>query len=367
MQVDAKTVELYAKSAPELLDAITGEGDDCIMKRDATTDLCVKYENRLCGIQKKYGAGFLSDACNNYPRMTRTLGNSNIVTGALSCPEIARLALFGTDAFAWKDGAGDRIPLSSINCLPEGMNEAQAFAIHSAFIDKALQENQSASRSLMHIYCVAESLEKIPASSWPDAVPFYLEQAENRLPPLEKQESDAFLLLQALCGLIAAAKKGQHKRLMQNVRMMETALHVTIQWDNLAIAHLPDSLYAAAALEAEWKISWQSQYEPVLRRYLAAQMSLSLFPFGGLGDTFTERMSIIAVRFATIRLALMSACKISSTLPTEEDCVRIIQTLSRFLDHLGGATLSLTIYKQAGWLERKRLRALVGDKTTEKM
>lgn len=363
MQVGEPTAALYAKQAPELLEFITGTGENCMMKRDAMTDYCVKFENGLCSIHKKYGTDFLGDACNFYPRMTRALGNTRIMTGALSCPEITRLALFAENSFSMQQSSSERFPSTLVDYLPETMDEAQALAIHQAFLTAALDTKHSAAHNLMRIFCVAESLEKIPVTSWPDAVPFYLEHAASRVPAPEHSQMDPFFTLQALCGLIAAAKKGQHERLMHNVHLMEKALHVTIQWDNLAIAHLPDSQHAASSLANEWNEKWSAQYDELLRRYLAAQISLALFPFSGLGDTLTNRLSIIGVRFATIRLTLMSACRVMPELPGMNECTTIIQTLSRFLDHLAGAEFSLNIYRETGWLKAARLRALIGDTT----
>jgi hypothetical protein len=41
--------------------------------------------------------------------------------------------------------------------------------------------------------------------------------------------------------------------------------------------------------------------------------------------------------------------------------VRIVQSLSRVLDHLADPELSLKIYEEPGWLREPRLRALMGD------
>lgn len=361
MQVDSRVIERCQREAPELLEAFTGAEDARLMKRDALTDYCIKFEKGLCGIQKQYGTDFLGDACHFYPRMTRTLGKTALMAGALSCPEITRLSLFADDAFMPETITIERAPHSLTDYLPESLTTEQAIAIHNAFLQAALDERTTAAHNMARLHCVATSLEKIPAASWPDAVPFYIEYAEGRLPAPVPAETDPFFLLQALSGLIAAAKKGQQERLMQNVRMIESALHVTIQWDSMAIAHLPDSLHAAQSLQQEWNDKWHSSFEPVLRRYLAAQLSLALFPFAGFADTLSNRMGIIGVRFATLRLALMSACRTLPTLPDEAIITRIVQSLSRFLDHLAGSELSLRIYNEAGWMNSGRLRALVGD------
>ena len=47
----------------------------------------------LCSIQKKYGEGYLSNTCNNFPRKNIDFKENKLVTLTMSCPEAARLCL----------------------------------------------------------------------------------------------------------------------------------------------------------------------------------------------------------------------------------------------------------------------------------
>src|SRR5579871_6894344 len=73
MQLDNATYERYRARSPELLEAVSGEEGQRIMRRDPKTDFCVKFDGGLCGIQKQHGENFLGDACYFYPRVTRRL------------------------------------------------------------------------------------------------------------------------------------------------------------------------------------------------------------------------------------------------------------------------------------------------------
>lgn len=331
------------------------------MRRDAGSDYCVKFSGGLCGIQQKYGEDFLGEACYFYPRITRSLGSRTVMTAALSCPEIARLALFDEDSLAFSDMEANRLPASLKDYLPEKLTPGQALHIHKLFLNKALESSVPAERTLMRIFTVAESLERISAHSWPDAVPFYFEHADSGLPRPESLETDPVFLLQALCGLIFAAKKVNNERLMQCIAEIEQALHVKIRMDTLAIIPMPDTMHCSMELARKWKEEFQAQFAPVLSRYLAMQLSMALFPFGGFGGSLTERTAIIGVRLATIKLALMSACAIQGKMPSQDVIIRIIQGISRFLDHLAEADFSVKIYQETGWLKKSRLRALLGD------
>jgi lysine-N-methylase len=362
MQVDIPTQQRYITQAPQLMDSLKAPGEHAIMKRDPKTDYCIKFEGGLCGIQREHGEAFLGDACHFYPRSLRKLGGDVNMTATLSCPEIARLSLFGDkDVFAENEVTLERLPLGLQDYLPEGLTAGQANIIHHSFLKLALDAGATPQRNYMRIFTCADSLSRMPVSAWPNATPFYLEHADNTLPLPAARDTDSIYLLQALCGLIAAAKYVHHARLMQTVREMEQALHVTIQMDSLMIAALPDSPHAVKTLEARWKSEWQRQYEPLLKRYLAMQVSLALLPFAGFGHTLPERAAVIGVRFATVKLALMSLCHATGGNPEQKDVVRAVQSLSRFLDHLAEADFSLKIYTETGWLQPARLRALVGD------
>jgi len=95
--------------------------------------------------------------------------------------------------------------------------------------------------------------------------------------------------------------------------------------------------------------------QPVLRRYVQAQLSQALFPFAGFGGTLSERVTVMGVRLATMQLALATL----GETPSEQEVVGVVYNLSRFIDHLADPTLSLSIYREVGWTREARLRALL--------
>lgn len=357
MQVDTATRRRY--EAAGLIDLVTIEGGAAVMKRDSETDACVKFEGGLCGIQHEFGEQYLGDACYFYPRSTRSLGNALTMTATLSCPEIARVALFGENPFDESREAVERLPETIRDYLPDGLTPEQAAAIHRAFINAALEEGVMPERSFMRIFAVAELLSRIVPVDWPGAFSSFFLQADAALPSPEPRATDAVYLLQALCGLVAATPYGPRARLIGTIHEIENALHSAIRWDTLAIASMPDSAEATQALHARWRNEWQVGFASLLKRYLAMQISLAFFPFGGFGHRLSERAAIIGIRLATVRLALMSLCQATAGTPESCDVVRVIQSLSGFLDHLAEAEFSLKIYTETGWLTGARLRGVL--------
>ncbi len=358
MQLDDATLARYKKEAPELLDAVEpAEESPWIMRKDPKTTYCVKYEDGLCGIHKERGDSFLGDACHFYPRSTRSLGDSKIMTATLSCPEVSRLALFEEAPFAFYTSDIERLPYTMKDYLPEGISAEDAIAVHTAFI-AATEDEADAETILARIASVSRSIELIDKKSWAQAVPFYLKNADMRLPDAQVNPADPFNVLHALCGLIVATQKPISERLKQTIDDMEKALHVKLDWQNVLMQLSDDSGEAWQKLESEWQKN-KEQYQPILKRYLQMQLSLALYPFSGLGSNLSERVTIIGVRLATIKLAIITACGIYGASLPQDTVVRLVQSLSRFLDHLGDPAFSLQIYAETGWDKEPRMRGLL--------
>lgn len=358
MQCDEPTRQRYQREASELLDAIEpAKESPWIMKKDAA-GVCVKLEGGLCGIHKQYGDKFLGDACYFYPRITRALGDQTVMTATMSCPEVVRLALFTDHAADMEEAAADRLPQNIKNYLLSELTSQEALVVHRAFL-KAAQDDSAAPEEIhARMDHVARALELTQKKSWAAAIDFYFRQAAGHLPEPQINPADAFNLLHALCGLVVATQKPPPERLSQTIADMEESLAVTLDWSNVLIHPSDNSSKVYHHMQEIWKEA-SPTYAPVLRRWLAMQVSLALFPFAGLGNTLAERMTIIGVRLATVKLALMSACvKHGAQLPQQE-VVRIVQSLSRLLDHLADAKFSLQIYTETGWIHPSRMRGLL--------
>ena len=361
MQLDDTTKHKYEREAPELLAAVDAGTQGAIMRRDPKTNVCVKFDQGLCGIHKQYGTTMLGDACHFYPRTTRKLGDAVLRTGAPSCPEVVRLALLAADGEILQEAMDDRLPHTLKDYLPSDVASAQAVEMHRAFLAAALDETATPERILARLASVARSLDIVDRKTWPQATPFYLRMADGRLPAPESHPADAFNLLHALWGLIVASRKPPAPRLSETVNAMAQALACNLDWDSVSIATSDCSAAAYAALELAWKTKHAARYAPLLRRWIALQLSMALFPFAGAGATLNERMIIISVRFATLKLALMCNCGTEEVDLSQDVVVRVVQSLSRFLDHLGDPAFSLKIYGDAGWMRETRLRGLLSE------
>lgn len=359
MQLDNPTLEKYKKEAPDLLDSVEAEPDGSfIMRKNAQTGYCVRYDGGKCGIHATRGDTFLGDACHFYPRVTRTLGEQALMSATMSCPEIVRLAFYGAQPFALSQAEITRLPQQMKNILPDGMEAADALVIHESFIAATQDENASAEQVFLRIASVSRSIQRIQPKDWKNAVPLYLRLADGSVPAPEKELADPFNIVHALCGLIVATQKPVTPRLQQTLDDMQQVLHVTLDWQQALIHTSDDSAGAYETLRAQWK-NIEPEMAPLLKRWLAAQLSTACYPFAGLGHSLVERVTIIGVRLATLRLALMCSYATNQSSLPQDVVVRVVQSLSRFLEHLGDPAFSLQIYAETGWDKEARMCGLL--------
>lgn len=358
MQLTQETVALYQQEAPELMDAVTFGEAEFIMRRDETTDYCVKFNNGLCSVHGKYGEKFLGDACHFFPRATRALGAKAVMTIAPSCPEAARLMLRMDAPFDRVQRPDPRAPFSMKQYLHDGMDDDAMLALHDAFIH-AIDGYEVAAQGVITIAHVAGRLAMQPEASWAEAAGFYFKQAESAQAAADPSLADAVHIINALQGLMKAAGANTRPRLMAVLEAMADAIGASLDWERVRVIPSDDSAQRIEMMHEAWRGYYAQALSPTLKRYMQMQLSLNFFPFSGLGVRIDERALILAVRFATVQQALMSACMLQEDVPSEEDQVRIIQSLSRFMDHLATPEMSLAIYRELGWYREGRLRSLL--------
>ncbi|GEM_PF-566830 len=377
ISIEEQTYDKYLSQAPELLDLLdVSNNGGWIMQTNPSTSSCVQFDKGWCKTHKNYGEEFLSNCCSFFPRIVRQVGEEKIMTAKLSCPEIARLVISQKDnPFALKDSEYLRDFSQPEKISLAGLSFDDVWAIHQKFLDIAANENISAVQAMLSISSVVFALEKVALNKWCAEFDNHLNDYE--LSPKEAALDDQFLLLNSLTGLLGANRSGpKPQRLDEIINSMADALAVDFDYhaQGAQMRTEEKSYEALNNLQLRWKNEWEAHFEPILHRWISAQIAAVLFPFSGFGGGAVERMIIITVRFATLRLSLMAQChkilghkilghKIlgeqkNATL-AEDDTVRIIQSLSRFFEHFNEFKNSMLIYNQIGWNNMARIRGLL--------
>ena len=363
MQVDAATLARYETRAPELLEAVALQpvaADSAlpraIMQRDGKDD-CVKLESGWCGIHRTKGSDFLADACHFYPRVLRRFDDTVSMTGTLSCPEVARLMLVAeTDAFALEPMALERLPHSLKSYGPAGLSADAALATQALFL-QSVADAESPRLSVLRLLAASQSLDGFAPEQWEETAPMVLKFADTRISAAEYQPSDVLNLLLALCGLMQAAGKSQHKYLRPLVERVLALLDCRLDWDALQLQHSDETVDFLTSLPLRAQaLPWLPNF---LARWLQAQLNISAFPFSGFGATLADRAAIIGVRMATLVLAILARAEQEGDAMNATHAAEEAQTLARFMDHLAEPDYSLQIYTETGWVRLGRLRGLL--------
>ena len=349
MQLDDATYQRYETFAPELLPAtaISEATGERIMRRGGD-GVCVKLQGGLCGIEAARGSDFLSDACHFYPRATRRLGELMHQSATGSCPEILRLATTLEDSFSLYEGQNTRLPASLRDYLSEQENAPAALQLHMCFVNSVLTTEEPLEAWLMRLNLAMQSLQSFSEASWPEMAEMALKFAPGRIPAPQTDDFDQVNLLHLLVGLTLASRQIPTPRLLATMAEMEAALGVRVHWQNGEIESIGPPKILRRLPEAD----------AFLRRWLALQLSLTLFPYSGLGEDAPMRASFLAIRFALVRLALSAHVTQTGTCELEA-AIRVAQSISRVLDHLGDAHLFHAAAYEMGWLKLERLHGLL--------
>lgn len=357
--VDPATYSKYETEAPELLDIVTErEGIGKVLAFDKETGCCPKMEEGSCTIHASRGSDFLTDVCHLYPRITRKLGDEVMMSGTVSCPEIARLALFEDGAFEMVESTTDRVPFNVKDYLPEGVSSDDAMALNSKLIS-LVEQTDSAELALSKLAFYVLRFGGKPLAEWDATLDAGWSMLDVMLPKGEIDERDPFFLLIAITTLLTAGQIKPSQRLKGVLRMMESTLNCTIDAEQAKVDMSADSMKRAAQLKAEWDENYAEAMNPILKKLVMAKLHSTLHPFAGLGENQNQRISWFIVHFATVRLGLMSLCSVSGAVPDQDSIIQVVQTITRVLDHLNNLNFALPMYEEAGWLRTERLIGLI--------
>lgn len=337
MPVDAVQLARYRAEAPELL--ATVDLTQGIMKKDAPVGTCGQLCEGLCAIQSKYGSDFLGDSCHFYPRVVHAIGGRQLMVGSTSCPEMLRLIVDEATPFVREEVSLMRMPGIRRDVMPEGATSAQVMAVMDEFMQFAADEKRSPESIMAQIIeTICEGIEVGVA-----------------------KPMNAHAIYYALALTEAFTNEPRRERLEEVMKVMEAQLGCAFAREVRTLDVAPDAVSKLAQLNLRWHHGARVTLAPLLRRWIQAQLAMTAFPFGGLsGLTAFEHTAVLVQRFTTMRLALMCHVGEDGTLE-KATALRVVQVLSRFMDHLADAKLTQMIFRDLGWTMPAQLKQLIGQ------
>jgi|GEM_PF-4701548 len=315
--VDQNTFDFYKSSVPELYNIIDiKENNRYIIPYDDNG--CILMENGLCKIHSNYGASYLPDVCYGYPRAYYKLGDNYFMTSNLLCDHLIRLIYDNKNAFSWVKNEVERIPLSSIEVIPEekfaGNNLDKILDLYNSLIKIVDDENYNSEEVMIRLVIIANLLNAVKESDWPNMLKEYLnfvnkDLVSEKYEQNNNQDSETFDKL--LHTLLDITKDDRSEKLSD---LFNSILSFFEQNDSVKFKDI-------------WKnLITQTPLDIILKIYIKAKLSEYFFPVNNWSNCIDD-ITIIAANYLTVRLALILNYKKLDNFSNLDEIARLISVI----------------------------------------
>lgn len=356
--LDKKTYDRYQQFPPDKLGIVVSQYVSINATPGAPASLfarilprssgsCPFFEaDRLCAIQKEYGAALLSSTCSIYPRALNVVGGSLEGSLMLSCPEAARNILLVPDA---TEVTGDLFSgdFRTDNVFRLPTQESSSFykpyghfhAIRSLLIEMVKDRSRPLWQRLVLVGSLCKSLDEVNAED-DEKVPGIVESHRQAL----KQD--------AVRTLLESIPAQPHMKLSISLRLTDARVQ-----DKQSGTRFMDTFWTFVEgigsgaeregddvqryLEAE-----QRYYRPffarrpfILENFLLNYIFQKLFPFGRENSSQSkhrrmfEEYVLLATQFAWVDTMLIGVAGHHKEAFAEEHVVQVVQSFCRAVEH----------------------------------
>lgn len=297
---------------------------------------CVALEGGRCKVHAQFGEQALSNICANFPRMFRLINGSLVKSASMGCPEITRLCLFGDDPFHLNEIQQDDFHLTDANNQAfEGLDAADWYALVNAPLQLALAPEVSAEQALMRLFDMASRLSSLPHSGWAESLPTLM--ADYRQAAAQEAPPAADPLVSVLMDILNGPKVP--------AALPQRVLGALVDENRALLKPAYAELYRADV---------RATLEPILKRFIAAEMTRTGFPFisttsagQDYGLNLAEWGATLAIRTLTLRYLLLAHCDLTTQqAPARDEIVELVYRFCRAASH-SLATASEKALRQA--------------------
>jgi len=325
------------------------------------TGYCPAQKDGMCTVHATLGESFLSDTCQNYPRVNRHINGQAEQSLSLSCSEAARLALLDEDAFDFVEAPIDvregTIATTSAgdSQASELMNEIRIFCMN-LMRTRELPIWQRV--ALLGVFC--DAIERNRLDGAPRTVPAIIDdlvraiESGALLATLDRIEPDYDAQAKVFATLwgvkVFATNTAFQETLTQRIA---TGLggdeYGQVSAEGLASAYRRGLTRLDQTLQA---VPW------FLENYLLNEIFSQLFPFEG-GNTYNAYLRLVA-RFGLVRLLLTAQCNVDDERPLLPSLVSTVALQCRRFQHDGQFTENVNQSLRASeWADLAKLHTLV--------
>ena len=328
VSVGARTIELWDQKLPQLLNLIVKDDGGTWMKK--TDGDCVAFDNGRCSVHATHGEDALSDTCRIYPRMYRRINGALTGSASMSCPEIVRLVLKSATPFAPAQVTVDDKTLSA---YPDkdfpGIDAEQRAAVVHQISELVLQDQQTTRHALLRLLDLTLKLETIACEDWLYALPGLIMDYQTPAGSGESLAVDPVMvvLIQMLNG--PGVTEAMREQVIRSVDVTPA------QGDQPQGMRLKTEFLDLASGRAGQAL------EPVLKRFVCAEMSRTGFPFisttaygQDYGASLSQWACTLALRTLALRCLLLVHCDpVTRQAPDEQAIVDLVYRFCRSANH----------------------------------
>jgi len=325
------------------------------------TGYCPAQKEGMCTVHATLGESFLSDTCQNYPRLNRRVNGQPEQSLSLSCSEAARLALLDEDAFDFVE-----LPVNvregTVSGVSTGdqqssdlMNEVRIFCMTlTRTRELAIWQRMA----LLGIFC--DILERNRISGSQQAVPGIIDDftraIENgellaTLDDIQPNHEAQAQLFATLWGIkVFHTSTAFQETLTQRIAAgLGADANGQVDAEGLVAAYRRGLERLDAALATT---PW------FLENYLLNEIFSQLFPFDGSGP-YDAYVRLVA-RFGQLRLLLAAQCNVDDERPLLPALVSTVALHCRRFQHDESFTENVNrSLRESEWADLNKLHTLV--------
>lgn len=323
---------LFGQALPLYENLIVKDSDGYQIAKGADGH-CVALTAGSCKVHAQHGEQALSNICANFPRMFRLINGSLVKSASMGCPEIARLCLYGEDPFRLEEAQQDDFHLSDVRDQSfDGLQAADRRKVVRTLLDLVLEPGTTVGLALKRIFALAERLAPLPYAQWAGVIDSLQAETEAGSPAIPTEPLTTDPLLAVL------AEAAQQPKLADSLRDRVAALSAGDQYR---------SLYRGEV---------RSALEPILKRFIAAEMTRTGFPFVSItsagqdyGLNLPEWAANLAIRTLTLRHLLLAYIDPQTAkAPEPAVIVEVVYRFCRVLSHSPATSAEKTLRQAIG-------------------
>jgi len=357
VSVDKKTFLKYRRAKDEELKAMLDKhikrerkdevkSDEAYARVSLVNGTCPFLDAKsLCAIQNKLGYEGLCDVCAVYPRLYKIVDKKLERCATLSCPELARLALFNEEGIGFENveeapGFG-RIPARAPAIAPSSTKNAAnpvKFFLDTRYICLSILQNReySIGQRLVLLGMLCRKIDELSASARVEELPAMLErfgvdvESGELKPELDTVETNFSIQMRL-------AKELTDERLKTELVASQAYLAnvmETLAGINFVGGTEPEDIVKKYMENRETYVAaYLKDKAYVMENFVVNEFFSHLMPFGS-GETAWDSYLFLCVLYGMVKLHINGIAGCRKGL-TDETVTRVIQTFSKTVLHNG--------------------------------